>query len=112
VGSSFPGLADRLKRYQMQERYAALIDKHGHEFCERVMSAKAEDGKGPDGRGYAYSFWEQLEVWKEMHNRAYGRPPMQVEVDQTSQELKKVVHVVRWLPPDPSDHSRVIEPEP
>ena len=114
VGSANPGLVDRLKRFQMQERYAQLIDKYGHEFCERVMSTKAEDGKGPDGRGYAYSFWEQLEVWKEMHNRAYGRPPMQVEIDQNVQEasIKKVVHEVRWLPPDPNDRSNYTEPEP
>jgi hypothetical protein len=26
--------------------------------------------------------------------------------------LDKVIHEVRWLPPDPNDHSNVIEPEP
>jgi hypothetical protein len=25
-------------------------------------------------RGYAYSFWEQLEGWKECNDRAYARP--------------------------------------
>jgi hypothetical protein len=26
--------------------------------------------------------------------------------------IKKVVHEVRWLPPDPNDKSVIIEPEP
>jgi hypothetical protein len=47
-------------------------------------------------------------------DRAYGRPPVAVQVDQTSREmaLKKIIHEVRWLPPDPNDHSKVTEPEP
>src|SRR5262245_50811300 len=94
VGSANPGLVDRLKRFQMQERYAKLIDGHGHSFAEEVMTKKAEDGLGPDGRGYAYSFGERFEVWKEIHNRAYGRAPMQIAVDQTTQQasLKRVIH--------------------
>jgi hypothetical protein len=36
----------------------------------------------------------------------------QVSVDQTSVSASKVIHEVRWLPPDPNDHSNVIEPEP
>jgi hypothetical protein len=112
VGSANPGLARRLERFQMQERYAELIDKHGHAFAEEVMTKKAEDSIGPDGRDYAYSFAERFEVWKEIHNRAYGRPPMQIAVDQTTQEAKKVIYEVRWLPPDPNDRSKYIAPEP
>jgi hypothetical protein len=35
-------------------------------------------------------------------------------VDQTSREmtLKKVVHEVRWMPPDPNDRSVETIPEP
>jgi hypothetical protein len=45
---------------------------------------------------------------------AIGRPAMQVSVDANSQELNptKVIHLVRWLPPDPNDRSREIAPEP
>ena len=96
----------------MQERYAQLIDKHGHAFAEEVMTRLADDGVGPDGRGYAYSFGERLEVWKEIHNRGYGRAPVQVTMDQTSVSAKKIIHEVRWLPPDPNDTSKLIEPEP
>ena len=65
-----------------------------------------------DGQGWAYSFEERLETLKLMFDRSYGRPAMQVAVDQTTQEAKKVIYEVRWLPPDPNDHSKVIEPQP
>ena len=47
-------------------------------------------------------------------DRAFGRPATAVSIDQTAHEmsLKKIVHQIRWLPPDPNDHSKVIEPEP
>jgi hypothetical protein len=44
-------------------------------------------------------------------DRAYGRPPVAMEIDATNRETapQKVIHVVRWLPPDPADKSKVIE---
>ena len=47
-------------------------------------------------------------------DRAYGRPAVALQVDQTSREmtLKKVVHEVRWMPPDPNDRSVETIPEP
>lgn len=66
------------------------------------MTRKAEDGIGPEGRGYAYSFAERFEVWKEIHNRGYGRAPVQIVVDLTTHEAKKVVHEIRWLPRIPT----------
>ena len=47
-----------------------------------------------------------------MFDRAYGRPPMALTVDQTNVGVNKLIHEVRWLPPDPQDTSKVIEPEP
>jgi hypothetical protein len=46
--------------------------------------------------------------------RAFGRPPVAVNVDATSREmsLEKVSREIRWLPPDPNDRSREIAPEP
>jgi hypothetical protein len=35
-----------------------------------------------------------------------------VAVDQTNVGVNKIIHVVRWLPPDPNDKSPAIEPEP
>ena len=47
-------------------------------------------------------------------DRAYGRPAIAMNVDQTTREmsLQKVIHEVRWLNPDPNDHSKEIQPEP
>ena len=41
-------------------------------------------------------------------DRAFGRAPVSLEIDSTSREmsLEKIVHLVRWLPPDPNDRSR------
>jgi hypothetical protein len=43
-----------------------------------------------------------------------GWPVRPIEVDSTSTDvsLNKVIRAVRWLPPDPNDRSKVIEPEP
>jgi hypothetical protein len=47
-------------------------------------------------------------------NRAYGLPFQSIDVNSLVQEqsLQKVIHEVRWLPPDPNDHSNYTEPEP
>jgi len=47
-------------------------------------------------------------------DRAYGKPPQAVMMDASSQEtsLRKVVHEVRWMLPDPNDRSVVTIPEP
>ena len=60
--------------------------------------------------GWAYTFEERLETLKLMFDRSYGRPSQPIQVDQ--QTASKIVYEVRWLPPDPNDHSKVIEPEP
>ena len=43
-------------------------------------------------------------------DRALGRPTQAIENPEEG-ELKRTV-TVRWLPPDPNDRSRYIEPEP
>jgi hypothetical protein len=47
-------------------------------------------------------------------DRAYGKAFQALDVTQLIQEqsLQKVIHEVRWLNPDPNDHSNYIEPEP
>ena len=49
-------------------------------------------------------------TYSECLDRSYGRPAQSVAVEQ--QVAKKTILEVRWLPPDPNDHSKVIEPEP
>ena len=41
-------------------------------------------------------------------DRAFGRVPMPVETP--SEAPSKIIYECRWLPPDPSDNSNVIEP--
>ena len=53
----------------------------------------------------------RLAAANDLLDRAYGRPPLAVEVDRRQTEFKRIVHEVRWMNPDPDDHSRVIEPE-
>jgi hypothetical protein len=56
----------------------------------------------------------RMQAADRLMDRAYGRPAVAVQVDQTTREtaLKKVIHEIRWLSPDPNDRSNVIEPEP
>jgi hypothetical protein len=56
----------------------------------------------------------RMDAARWLMNRAYGLPFQAVSVDMLSQEqsLTKVIHEVRWLPPDPNDHSNPTEPEP
>src|SRR5262245_12062471 len=69
VGSANPGLADRLKRWRWSERCAELLA-----FYDEVLDTKAEDGKGPDGHGWAYTF----EHAQELRESAFGKPAQQV----------------------------------
>ena len=43
-------------------------------------------------------------------DRGYGKPAVAVET--TQEGTVRHIFNVRWLPPDPNDTSRVIEPEP
>jgi len=43
-------------------------------------------------------------------NRAYGRPPQAI-FDTQDTQVRQILEV-RWLPPDPNDRSKYIEPEP
>jgi hypothetical protein len=53
----------------------------------------------------------RLAAANDLLDRAYGRPPVAVQIDAATREtaIKKIIHEVRWLPPDPADKSKVIE---
>jgi hypothetical protein len=40
----------------------------------------------------------------------FGKPPQAIEAHFTEQ--RRQILGVRWMPPDPNDHSKLIEPEP
>jgi hypothetical protein len=54
----------------------------------------------------------RLAAADDLLDRAYGRPPVAIDAATREMSLEKIIHEVRWLPPDPNDHSREIEPEP
>ena len=95
------GLAERIERYRLQEKCAALTDG-----CIELWSSMVANPNCP---------WVlRLEAADRLMDRAYGKPPQAVMMDATSQErsLRKIVHEVSWLPSDPADRSRGTEPEP
>jgi hypothetical protein len=51
----------------MRERFAQLIDQHGHAFAEEVLTAKDDNGN------WKYSFGERFKVFQECLDRGYGR---------------------------------------
>jgi hypothetical protein len=54
----------------------------------------------------------RLAAANDVLDRAYGRPPVAIDATTRALSLKKIIHEVRWLPPDPNDKSNAIEPEP
>jgi hypothetical protein len=95
------GIAERIERYQLMEKCASLTDE-----CIALWSSMISNPNCP---------WVlRLEAADRLMDRAYGKPPQAMMMDAASQEtsLKKVVHEVRWLPPDPNDRSVVTIPEP
>jgi hypothetical protein len=51
----------------------------------------------------------RLAAANDLLDRAYGRPPVAIDATTQDLSLKKIVHVVRWLPPDPNDTSKEIQ---
>jgi hypothetical protein len=54
----------------------------------------------------------RLAAANDLLDRAYGRPPVAIDATTRETSLKRIIHEVRWLPPDPADRSTVTEPEP
>ena len=95
------GITERIERYRLQEKCAALTDA-----CIALWSSMVANENCP---------WVlRLEAADRLMDLSYGKPPQAVMMDATSQEasVRKVVHEVRWMPPDPADRSAVTVPEP
>jgi hypothetical protein len=56
-----------------------------------------------------YSTAERLEASDRLMAYGFGKPPQAIEGHFT--EARKQVLEVRWMPPDPNDHSKLIEPK-
>jgi hypothetical protein len=81
---------------------ARLYDKE----ALRVIASVMLDPKQPASL--------RLAAANDLLDRAYGRAPVAVSVDQINREMgvRKVIHQVSWLPSDPADRSAYIAPEP
>jgi hypothetical protein len=92
------GIMERMKRYQLAER-CAEITPEVIDFWTRVV------------RNEKLPIVLRMQAADRLMDRAYGRPPVAMEIDATNQEMspQKIIHVVRWLPPDPNDKSVRIE---
>jgi hypothetical protein len=95
------GIAERVERYRLQEKCAALTDE--------VIALWVSMIRNPE-----CPWVLRLQAADRLMDRGYGKPPQAVMMDAASQEtsLRKVVHEFRWLDPDPNDRSACIEPEP
>ena len=84
---------ERMAFYETARRY--------DQEALRVIASVMMDDKQPASL--------RLAAANDLLDRGYGKPPQAVAAhfqQQTEQILE-----VRWLPPDPNDRSRVIEPE-
>jgi hypothetical protein len=94
-------LARRLEAFGLMDKCAATTDK-----CIKLWSDMVDNPACP---------WIlRLAASDRLMQRAYGMPlrPIVMQGDVTTTELKKVVHQVRWMPPDPNDRSAETIPEP
>jgi hypothetical protein len=70
----------------------------------RVIASVSMDEKQPAALRLAGA--------NDLLDRAYGRPPVAIDATTREMSLKKIIHEVGWLPPDPNDTSKHITPEP
>jgi hypothetical protein len=92
------GVVERMKRYRLMERCAESTEE-GIAFCEQVL----RNEKAP--------IVLRFMAFDRLMNRAYGLPFQAVDINTLSEERseQKVVHIVKWLDPDPNDKSKEIQ---
>jgi hypothetical protein len=121
--ASSQGIMDRINRYRIAEKCGAVSEEVADWLItvfrnepRKVKTLVSIDGVTQEREVIKrdYTFDEQFKCAKEILDRAIGRPQIAMVVDETKRELlaQKVVHIVKWMPPDPNDHSKRIEPEP
>jgi hypothetical protein len=91
------GAAERMARYRLMELCARHTEKVVA-FYARVMDDEAMPVE------------VRMAAADRLLDRGYGKP-LQALVGHQDAQVRHILNV-RWLPPDPNDHSKVIEPEP
>jgi hypothetical protein len=92
-------IMERIKRYKLAEKCAAMMPEI-IDFWTSVV------------RNKRLPLALRLQAADRIMDRAFGRPSVAVQVEQTSREMAVRKIEVRWLPPDPNDRSNRIPPEP
>ena len=92
-------IADRSQRLQMAVAAAQLYPKV-IAFWAEVLENEKEN----------YTTAERLEASDRIMAYGFGKPPQAIAA-HFQQQTKRILEI-RWLPPDPNDRSKVIEPEP
>src|SRR4029077_2280758 len=92
-------IADRSMRLQMATEAARLYPKV-IAFWNEVLENEKKN----------YTTAERLEASDRIMAYGFGKPPQAIEAH--FQERKHQILEVRWMPPDPNDRSKLIEPEP
>ena len=100
-GAYSTNIMDRVERFRVMDA-----------CCKLTPKVVALWEKWLDDESYSAVFRNMISM--QIMSYAIGRPSQQVSVDSQNTELQhtKVVHEVRWLPPDPNDKSAEIQPEP
>jgi hypothetical protein len=95
------GIMERIERFKISELCA--------EATKDVVALWTGMVKNPE-----CPWILRLAAADRLMNRAFGLPVRPIEVDSTSTDvsLKKIIHEVRWMSPDPNDRSVETIPEP
>jgi hypothetical protein len=107
-------IMERLKRWRIAEKCAEYTEEYV-ELLGAVLRGQPIETRDRNGK-LKFTEWPELtdriEAGERLMNRAFGRPAQQVEIDQTTQAMTKIIYEVKWLPSDPNDKSVVTVPEP
>jgi hypothetical protein len=89
------GVVERMRRYKLMED-AAEATHDAIAFAKEVL------------RNEKVPITLRFMAFDRLMNRAYGLPFHAVDINQVVQEqsVQKVIHEVRWMDPDPNDHSK------
>jgi hypothetical protein len=87
-------MADRIKRYAVAEKAA--------QYADEIISYYAQVFRNQEDT------LVRMAAGKWLWEAAFGKPAQAADAT-FNQQPQKIVHVVRWLPPDPNDKSKEIQ---
>ena len=99
-----PGRPTGPVSFEERRRRLAAINRCAS-YCDEIIDLNVRimrDGNEPSAERRAAGKW----LWE----AAFGRPVQPIDETSDVQHAVKHIYEVRWLPPDPNDSSRVIEP--